>query len=98
MTSLHISKITWLKIHGVQYQVLYSLDYNNEDVQTVRKILEKLGLTKYSHIFEENEVNFEAFKCLEFKNLIRMDIPQGPCALIEDEIKRIKNKEPKGII
>ena len=60
---------------------------------TVAEVLKKLGLEKHAHKFEENEINYDAFKELEENDLRDLEIPIGPRARIRAEIKRIQKQE-----
>lgn len=59
-------------------------------------ILEDLNLTKYSHLFAENEIDFTGLLALQDNDLVTLGLPMGPRAKIRQAVEHIKSNTPTG--
>ena len=71
-----------------------------EEIQriNIRTIVGRIGLSKYCHIFEENEFSFNNFLNANDKELMNLKIPLAPRKKIIEEIQRIKDSRKSGKI
>ena len=61
----------------------------------ITKVLEKLDLTKYQRVFDQQEIDYEGFLDLNKEELKDLNIPIGPAAKLIREIEDIKENLDK---
>ena len=64
----------------------------------IRTTLGRIGLSKYSHVFEEKSYTFDRFLNLDDMDLANLDIPLAPKKKIVEEIQKIKYSRKTGKI
>ena len=69
-----------------------------DNEKSVQKVLENIGLQKYSHMFEENCIDYDTFLKLRENDLRELNLIFGHRIKIRDEIDRLKILEARGIV
>ena len=80
------------------YQIhnLLSLFFIKDNQESVRRILEKIGLGKYADRFEEGDCQYDDFLNLNDDDFTKLGIPHFPQKRIKNQIKKLWNTTLSG--